>query len=131
MKRLLVLLAILALARPAFAADVSGSWNMSLSATWTNIPALVCKFSQNGEQLTGSCNAAGASDKEPATQLTSGTVVNDRFSCEWRIMTPDGQTWTYALIGVIDTKEMTMKGSFTLSSAQSKGEGSFTGKKQS
>lgn len=131
MKLLLLPLMMLALPLPASAADVSGDWNMSLRADWTNIPALVCKFSQNGEQLTGSCNAVGASDKEPATQLTSGKVVKDRFSCEWRITTPDGQTWTYALTGMVDAKETTMKGSFTLSSPQTKGEGSFTAKKQS
>ena len=130
MKLLLMPLMMLALPLPA-SADVSGTWNMSLTADWTNIPALVCKFSQNGEQLTGSCNAAGASDKEPAVQLTSGTVVKDRFSCEWRITTPDGQTWTYALTGIVDAKETTMKGSFTLSSPQTRGDGSFAAKKQS
>ena len=57
--------------------------------------------------------------------------MKDRFSCEWRITTPDGQTWTYALTGMVDAKETTMKGNFTLSSPQTKGEGSFTAKKQS
>jgi hypothetical protein len=120
---------MLALTVPVSAADVSGVWNMSLKADWTSIPALVCKLSQSGRQLTGSCRADGDSSGDEVT-LTGGTVEDNHVRCQWRVVTPDGQMWTYALTGALDAKETMIEGSFTLSNAQSKGAGSFTAKKQ-
>jgi hypothetical protein len=122
-------LVMLAFTLPVSAADLSGIWDMSLKADWTSIPALVCTFSQNGQQLTGSCRPPGTSSRE-AAELTGGRVEDNRFSCQWRVVTPDGQTWTYALTGTLASKETMIEGSFTLSSAESKGSGSFTAKKQ-
>ena len=128
MRKFRVPLVMLALTVPVSAADISGTWDMSLKADWTSIPALVCSFSQNGEQLAGNCRPPGTSSKE-AVDLTAGKVQGDRVSCEWRVVTPDGQTWTYALTGTLDGQETMMEGSFTLSSAQTKGGGKFTAKK--
>jgi hypothetical protein len=49
------------------AADVSGVWNMTLRADWTTIPALVCSFSQSGQNLTGSCRAIGDTSGDDKT----------------------------------------------------------------
>jgi hypothetical protein len=129
MTTLRLTLVILSLGVPLSAADLSGVWSVSLKADWTNIPALVCKFSQNGQQLTGSCAPPGASSRD-TVDLTGGTVEGDRVTCQWRVVTPDGQTWTYALTGTLDAKETTIEGSFTLSSVQTTGGGSFSAKKQ-
>jgi hypothetical protein len=126
--RLRLLLTMLALTVPLSAADVSGIWNMNLKADWTTIPALVCTLSQNGPQLTGSCKARGDSS---GTELTGGNVEGDRFSCQWRVVTPDGQTWAYVLTGTVNPKATMIEGSFTISSGETKaGVGSFTATKQ-
>ena len=129
MMKLRLPLVMLALTVPISAADVSGIWDMHLKAEWTSIPALVCRFSQNGQQITGNCRPPGTSDRDVA-ELTGGRVDGDRFSGQWRIVTPDGQTWTYALTGTLDAKETMIEGSFTLSSAETKGGGTFTARKQ-
>ena len=112
------------------AADISGIWELSLKADWTNIPELVCNFSQKGQELTGSCRAA----REPSGQsvdLNGGKVDGDSVSCQWNVVTPDGETWTYSLTGKVDQNGTIMKGSFKLSSRSGGGgEGSFTGKKR-
>ena len=102
MMKLRLVLIVLAFGVPAWAADVSGTWDMSLKADWTSIPALVCTFSQNGQRLNGSCKARGDSSGD-AAELTDGNVENDRFTCQWRVVTPDGQTWTYVLTGTLDS----------------------------
>ena len=111
------------------AADISGIWEMGLKADWTSIPDLVCTFSQKGQELTGSCKAA-AEPNGKTVDLTGGKVDGDRVSCQWNVVTPDGETWTYALTGMLDANGTMMKGAFRLSSRFSEGEGSFTAKKQ-
>ena len=122
-------LIVLAFTVPVSAADISGTWGMSLKADWTNIPALVCTFSQNGQQLLGSCRPVGGTSGD-AAELTGGMVEGDLVTCQWRIVTPDGQTWTYALKGMLDAKETRIEGSFTLSSTETKRGGSFTATRQ-
>jgi hypothetical protein len=123
MIRLRLLLAMLALTVPLSAADVSGIWNMELKADWTTIPALVCTFSQNNRLLTGSCKARGDSS---GTELTGGNVDGDRFSCQWRVITPDGRTWTYVLTGTLNPKATMIDGSFAISNAETQaGVGTF------
>jgi hypothetical protein len=112
------------------AADISGIWEMSLKADWTRIPELVCNFSQNGQELTGGCRAAREPDGK-SVDLNAGKVDGDSISCQWNVVTPDGETWTYALSGTVDPNGTMMKGSFKLSSRSGAGgEGSFTAKKQ-
>ena len=124
----LALLVLPVLVLPVAAADVSGVWEMSLKSDSTTIPRLVCTFAQNGQELTGSCKPAGAPQSE-AVDLTGGKVDGDRVSCQWNVVTPNGQKWTYELTGKLDAKNTTMGGTFTLSGGF-KGEGSFTGTKQ-
>ena len=130
MMRLRLLLTMIALTVPLSAADVSGIWNMNLRADWTTIPALVCTFYQRDEQLTGSCRAEGGSSKDVAN-LTGGTVDVDRFTCQWEVVTPNGQSWIYVLTGTLNPKATMIEGSFTISTAETKaGVGSFTAMKQ-
>ena len=126
----LALFAVPFLAVSVSAADVSGMWGMSLKTDWTSIPDLVCNFSQKRQELTGSCRAARAPN-EKAVDLSAGKVDGDSISCQWNIVTPDGETWTYALTGTVDANGTMMKGAFKLSNRSGGGgEGSFTAKKQ-
>jgi hypothetical protein len=125
----LVLLLLPAFAVSVSAADVSGVWDMSLKANWTSIPELVCTLSQNGQGLTGSCRAA-AERNGKAVNLTAGKVDGDSISCQWNVVTPDGESWTYALTGTVDAHGTMMKGVLKLSSRLSEGEGTFTSNKQ-
>jgi hypothetical protein len=126
----LALFAVPVLVTSVFAAEISGLWEMSLKADWTSIPELVCNFSQKGQELRGSCRAARDPGGKPV-ELTAGKVDGDSVSCQWNIVTPDGETWTYALSGTVDPNGTAMKGSFKLSSRSGGGgEGSFTAKKR-
>ena len=125
----LALFVVPAIVISVFAADISGIWEMSLKANWTSIPSLICTLSQNGQELTGSCKAVGESNGTDV-HLSSGRVDGDRVSCEWNVVTPDGETWTYALTGTLDAKGTMMKGAFKLSNRSSGGGGSFTATKQ-
>jgi hypothetical protein len=111
------------------AADVFGIWELSFKADWTRIPDLVCTFAQKEERLTGSCKAAGERN-EQKVDLTSGTVDGDTISCQWNVVTPDRETWTYALTGTLDANRTMMNGTFKLSSRASEGGGNWTAKKQ-
>jgi hypothetical protein len=62
-------------------------------------------------------------------ELSDGRVDSERVSCQWNVVTPDGETWTYALKGALDANGTMMTGDFKLSSRFSGGEGSFTAKK--
>ena len=126
----LALFAVPVLVVSVSAADISGLWEMGLKADWTSIPELVCNFSQKGEELRGSCRAAREPDGKPV-ELTASKVDGDKVSCQWNVVTPDGETWTYVLSGTVDPNRTTMKGSFKLSSRSGGGgEGSFTARKQ-
>ena len=126
----LALLVVPVLVMSVSAADVSGIWEMGLKADWTSIPELVCNFSQKGQELTGSCRAAREPNGKPV-DLNAGKVDGDTISCQWNVVTPDGETWTYALTGTVDPNGTMMKGAFKLSSRSGGGGGgSFTGKKQ-
>jgi hypothetical protein len=129
MKLSSTLFAVPVLVMSVSGADVSGIWEMSLKADWTTIPHLVCTLSQNGQELTGSCKAAGEPNGKQV-DLTGGSVEGDTVSCQWNVVTPDGDTWTYALTGTLDSNGTMMKGTFKLSSRSREGGGSFTGKKQ-
>jgi hypothetical protein len=129
MTKLRLSLIMLALTVRVSAADISGMWDMDLKADWTTIPALVCTLSQSGQQLVGSCRPPGAANRD-AAELTGGTVEGDLVTCQWRIVTPDGQAWTYALRGTLDAKATRIEGSFTLSSAETNRGGTFTAKRQ-
>ena len=121
------LLVLPVLGLPVAAADVSGVWEMTLKSDSTTIPRLVCTFAQSGQELTGSCKLVGAPQSE-AVDLTGGKFDGDRVSCQWNLVTPDGQEWTYVLTGTLDADKTTMGGTFTLSGGSNSG-GSFTGKK--
>lgn len=122
----LVFLAMVLTPLPLSAADVTGTWAMTLKADWTAIPQLVCSLSQKDQEMTGRCSAEG----DPDFNLVDGKVEGDRITWKWKVVTPDGEAWTYALTGTIDTSGTTIKGSFTLASRFSTGEGSFMATKK-
>jgi hypothetical protein len=128
-KLLSTLLVMTILVVPVSAANVSGVWGMTLKTDFTTIPELICTLSQNGQSLTGTCRAA-AEPNGKTVDLTGGKVDGTKVSCQWNVVTPDGERWTYALTGTLDAKETTMEGTFTLSSASSQAKGRFSAKKQ-
>jgi hypothetical protein len=111
------------------AADITGTWSMALTADWTTIPQLVCTMTQKDQELTGRCSEAGNPD-DRGFNLDRGKVDGDQLSWAWKVTTPDGEMWTYALTGMVDTAGTAIKGSFTLSSRFSTGKGSFTATKK-
>lgn len=126
--RAVALIAFMLVARVS-AADVSGVWALTVTAEWTTVPELVCTFSQDDEALTGTCRSAG-SPADGGVDVTNGRVEGDRVQCQWSVVTPDGQTWTYALMGTLDAGETTMDGTVRISSPLSDGDGRFTARKR-
>jgi hypothetical protein len=116
---------------PVSAADVSGSWKMSFKADWTRIPDLVCTLSQNDQRLQGTCKAA-ESRAEEKVDFNDGRIEADQVSWTWKIVVPDGVTWTYAFTGTLDANGTAMKGVVKLSagSGAKANEVSFTAKKE-
>ena len=93
------------------AADISGTWKMNFKASWTSIPDLVCTLSQKGDRLDGACRAG--SDAK-GVDLTDGRVDGERVSWTWKIVVPDGVTWTFAFAGALDANSAGMNGVVTL-----------------
>ena len=110
------------------APDISGNWELSMTADWTRIPSLVCTLVQTGPDLRGDCRPA-ADPLSPSAKLSAGKVDDEKVSCEWTVVTPDGDRWTYALTGTVDPTITSMRGSFKLSNRFGGGEGRFTAKR--
>ena len=117
-----VLTAVLAVALGAIAPaqkDLTGDWNVRLSAEWTTFPDLACKLTQKGQALTGSCRAAG--DEKGKSVDIAGKVQGNKINCEWKLPTPDGTMWSFVLTGTADQKKSQIKGAFKISSASGAG----------
>ena len=112
-----------------FAADISGTWELRFKADWTSIPGVVCTLAQKGDELTGSCQAVDE-PQGPTVDLTAGKVDGDKVNCEWKVVTPGGDAWTYALAGTLDGTRTKIDGVFKLSGRFGGGEGSFTAAKR-
>jgi hypothetical protein len=119
-------------AAPVWAADVSGSWNMTFKADWTTIPDLACSLSQKGQRLEGRCrDATGRTDD--GVELTDGRITADEVSWSWKIVVaPTGVTWTWAFTGKLDADSSAMKGVVMLSAGpgSKQNEVSFTAVKR-
>lgn len=123
-------LPLLLAAVPA-AADVSGRWTMRFKADWTSIPDLTCTLSQKDQQVEGSCREGGNTD-DGGVPLTDGRLDGDQVTWTLRVVLPNGDTWTYAFTGTLDTKGTTIDGIVRLSSQFSAkpGEARFTATRQ-
>ena len=64
--------------------------------------------------------------------LNDGRVVGDQVSWTWKILVPDGVTWTYAFTGTLDANGTAMKGVVQLSAGPGakQNDASFTAKKE-
>jgi hypothetical protein len=127
----LALFAMPVLLASVSAADVSGSWKMSFKATWTSIPDLACTLSQKDQRLEGTCTAAGGGDGK-SVELNDGRIEGDQVTWNWKVVVPDGVTWTYAFKGTLDANGAAMQGIVTLSAGPGAkpNEVSFTAKKE-
>ena len=99
------------------AADITGNWEVEATFDDTSVPGggFDCAFTQQGEQLTGSCSGGTAS--------VTGEVKGQNVS--WRLQgagNSDGPTFT----GTVDEAGTSMKGRFTVGGRG----GQFTGGKQ-
>ncbi len=107
----LVALTVPLLLVPLCAADISGSWKMSFKASWTTIPDLVCTLSQKGERLEGTCKAGGDAK---GVDLNDGRINAERVSWTWKLVVPDGVTWTFVFAGTLDADGTAMNGVVSL-----------------
>ncbi|HEY4084371.1 MAG TPA: hypothetical protein VGM43_00470 [Bryobacteraceae bacterium] len=81
-KTLLALVAVLALAFAAFAADISGKWGADPSAGGGGRGGnATYEFQVSGDTLTGSVSRAGRGGGEPVvTKIEDGKVTGDSFT---------------------------------------------------
>ena len=123
-------LPLLLVAIPA-AADVSGRWNMRFKADWTSIPDLTCTLSQKDQRVEGSCKEGGNAN-DGGVPLTDGRLDGDQVTWMLRVVVPNGDTWTYAFTGTLDTKGTAINGVVRLSSqfSDKPGEARFTATRQ-
>jgi hypothetical protein len=121
---------LLLVAIPA-AADVSGRWSVRFTADWTSIPDLTCTLSQKDQRVEGSCKEGGNTD-DRGVPLTDGRLDGDQVTWMLRVVVPNGDRWTYAFTGTLDTKGTAIDGIVRLSSQFSAkpGEARFTAAKQ-
>jgi hypothetical protein len=112
---------------PVSAADVSGNWKMTFKADWTSIPNLACTLSQKDQRLEGTCRGEGSQSNDKV-DLNDGRVEGTQVSWTWKILVPDGVTWTFAFTGTLDADGNAMKGVVKLSagSGAKVNEASFT-----
>jgi hypothetical protein len=121
--RHVAMLLLAALVVPVSAADVSGNWKMTFKADWTSIPNLACALSQKDQRLEGTCSGV---------DLNDGRIDGNQVSWTWKIVVPDGVTWTFAFTGTLDANDTAMKGIVKLSAGPGAkvNEATFTAIKQ-
>ncbi|MGH9238020.1 MAG: hypothetical protein ACRD3G_08275 [Vicinamibacterales bacterium] len=129
--RHVAVLLLAALVLPVSAADVSGNWRMTFKADWTSIPNLACTISQKDQRLEGTCRGEGAQSNDKV-DLADGKIEGHEVSWTWKILVPDGVTWTFAFTDTVDPNGNAMKGIVKLSAGPGAkvNEASFTAMKQ-
>lgn len=109
--------------------DLSGTWDVKLTTAGAAMPGLVCTLRQKGSQLTGSCKAAG--DDQGKSVDIAGKVQGSKINCSWKVPTPDGTMWAFALTGASDAKRSQIKGDFSFKSESGgSGKGTFLATRQ-
>jgi hypothetical protein len=116
MRTLVALFTVANLLMPAPpAADMSGTWDLTMSWSGDTRSTGVCTFSQIDETLTGTC---GSDDKFPIT----GAVTDKRVTWESEVA-QDGNKGQMAFDGELDDAGTTVKGSCRIVGAR---QGTFT-----
>jgi hypothetical protein len=116
--RIVAALAALLLTAAAHAADVTGTWKLTVETqAGTGTPTLV--LAQQGEQLTGTYT--GRLGESPITGTTAGDAIEFSFSATG----PMGGTATVKYTGTVSGD--TMSGSMTMGGRAG---GTFTGRRQ-
>jgi hypothetical protein len=91
--------------------DLSGAWDVKLTTGGAAMPALVCNLTQKKNALTGTCKAAG--DDQGKSVDIAGKVQGTKISCSWKVPTPDGTQWSFALTGASNAARTEIKGDFS------------------
>ena len=110
---------LLASSTPVVAADLAGQWSLELEPDFSgHKDTLSCSFVQDGEKLTINCGAG----------------LNIRGEAQGRKVTfcvPTGRSgeFTAVFVGTLDTREITISGTWELMDRDSKRQGKFTATK--
>jgi hypothetical protein len=120
MKGALLLLLVVASLGTAFAADVTGDWEMELDPDFSgNKDVIGCSLKQDGEKLTANCGAGPNILGEVRGQAVT-----------FRVKTGVRDQVTATFTGTLDQRATTIAGTWTLADENGKREGRFTLRKR-
>ena len=101
------------------AADLTGQWSLDLEPDFSgHNDTLRCSFVQHGEELTNNCGAG---------PNIGGEVQGRKVT--FRVPTGRSGEFTAVFVGTLDTREITISGTWELNDRNSKREGKFTATK--
>ncbi len=110
---------LLAAWAPVAAADLTGQWSLELEPDFSgHNDTLRCSFVQDGEKLTNNCGAGSN---------ISGEVQGQKVT--FRVPTGLSGEFTAVFAGTLDTREITISGTWELTDRNGKREGKFTATK--
>jgi hypothetical protein len=111
--------ALLASCTTVAAADLTGRWSLELEPDFSgNNDTLSCSFVQDGEKLTNNCGAG---------PNISGEVQGRQVT--FRVPTGRSGEFTAVFVGTLDTREITISGTWELMDRNSNRQGKFTATK--
>lgn len=93
-----LVLAVLACAIPAAAADISGSWTLEGDVVGNPVN-MTCSFTQSGLKVTGSCNG------EAGSTAVTGSVAENQVTFQQTV-----QSYELTYTGALDATGASMKG---------------------
>jgi len=110
---------LLAFWTPVLAADFTGQWALDLLPDFSgHDDTLSCSFVQDGEKLTSNCGAG---------PNISGEVQGRTVT--FRVPTGRSGELTAVFVGLLDTREISISGTWELTDRDSKRQGKFTATK--
>jgi hypothetical protein len=110
---------LLASSTPVAAADLTGQWALDLEPDFSgHNDTLRCSFVQDGEKLTNNCGAG---------PNIGGEVQGQKVT--FRVPTGRSGEFTAVFVGTLDTREITISGTWELMDRNSKRQGKFTATK--
>jgi len=110
---------LLAAWTPVAAADLTGQWSLELEPDFSgHNDTLRCSFAQKGEKLTNDCGAG---------PNIGGEVQGQKVT--FRVPTGRSNEFTAVFVGTLDTREITISGTWELMDGSGKRQGKFTAMK--
>jgi hypothetical protein len=110
---------LLAAWTPVAAADLTGQWTLDLMPDFSgHNDTLRCSFLQDGEKLTNDCGAG---------PNIGGELQGQKVT--FRVPTGRSGEFTAVFVGTLDTREITISGTWELADRDSTRQGKFTATK--